>query len=182
MLLARGHEAAALDALRRAVDSARSSGDFQGLSPALIGFAEVARRIGRDHESRDALDEVVSAMAKSETVGAVQDEHVTLMTELQAHGLTPLAEDIVGRMTPSAWIEVCKAVLAGDYVAAADRLESMGEQPHQADLRLTAARALAAEGRLKEAEEQLERARAFWRRVGATAYLSAADEVIAAAS
>jgi hypothetical protein len=39
-----------------------------------------------------------------------------------------------------------------------------------------------AEGRLVEAAEQLERARSFWRRVGATAYLREADSVVAAAS
>jgi hypothetical protein len=58
----------------------------------------------------------------------------------------------------------------------------MGEQPMQAELRLLAAGRLAAEGRLADAEQQLNLARAFWDSVGAVAYLREADEVLAAAS
>jgi class 3 adenylate cyclase len=65
---------------------------------------------------------------------------------------------------------------------AADTLTSMGTERLGADLRLRAARALAAAGRLGEAESQLELARAFFRKVGATALLAETDAIVAAAS
>jgi hypothetical protein len=74
------------------------------------------------------------------------------------------------------------AVAERQFAAAADILDSTGDQPIQAELRLRAAQGLMAEGRIGEAHEQLERARAFWRRVGATTYLREADELLAAAS
>jgi hypothetical protein len=57
----------------------------------------------------------------------------------------------------------------------------MGEQPVQARLRLLAARRLAAEGRLADAEQQLNLACVLGKR-GCIAYLREADEVLAAAS
>lgn len=92
------------------------------------------------------------------------------------------AREIRARMPPSRWTDVCSSVLEGDFAAAADNLDEMGEQSLQAELRLSAARELAAEGRLAEAEKQLEPARTFWQSVGATAYLRDADELVAAAS
>ena len=47
------------------------------------------------------------------------------------------------------------AAAEGAYAEAADLLASMGEQPVQARLRLLATRRLAAEGRLADAEQQL---------------------------
>ncbi len=80
------------------------------------------------------------------------------------------------------WKDACVAVVDGDYAAAADTVATVGSKRLQAELRLLAARSLAAVGRLAEAEAQLDLARAFFRKVGATAYLAEADEIVAAAS
>ena len=69
-----------------------------------------------------------------------------------------------------------------DSSTAADILATTGEQTLQAELRLLAARQLVGEGRQAEAALQLDRARAFWTGVGATAYLREADELFAAVS
>ncbi len=182
MAAARGEGSVAMDCVRRAVDLSRSTGDSQFIWLSLIGYAHIARRVGLHDESRAALDEVVAAIAESETVGDVQDEHVTLIHELAAHGCSAEAREILARMPPSRWTDVCSSVLEGDFAAAADNLDEMGEQSLQAELRLSAARELASEGRLAEAEKQLEPARTFWQSVGATAYLRDADELVAAAS
>ena len=74
------------------------------------------------------------------------------------------------------WRDACRALVDGEDARAADTLTSMGTERLAADLRLRAARALAAAGRLSEAEAQLELARAFYRKVGATAFLAEADD------
>jgi hypothetical protein len=79
-------------------------------------------------------------------------------------------------------MRVCRAAAERAYAEAADLLASMGEQPVRARLRLLAARQLAEEGRLADAEQQLNLARAFWASLGAVAYLREADEVLSAAS
>ena len=86
MAAARGEGSVAMDCVRRAVDLSRSTGDSQFIWGSLIGYAHIARRVGLHDESRAALDEVVAAIAESETVGEVQDGHVTLIHELAAHG------------------------------------------------------------------------------------------------
>lgn len=182
LLAARGDGSAALSAIHRAVELARSSGDPQSIWPALISLARVAGRLNLEDESRAALGEVVAALAASETVGDVSPDHIELICELDARGRAEDARELLGRMPPGRWTDVCAAVLCHDFVTAADMLDAIGEQPLQAELRLDAGRAFAAEGRLAEAEEQLERARVFWRSVGASAYLREADKLIAAAS
>jgi tetratricopeptide (TPR) repeat protein len=182
MVAARGEGAVAMDCVRRAVDLSRATGEAQFIWGSLIEYAQIARRVGLPDESRAALAEVVAAFAESETVGDAQDEHVNLIHELAAHGCYAEAREVLARMPPSRWTDVCSSVLEGDFEAAADNLDEMGEQSRQAELRLSAARGLASEGRLAEAEKQLEPARAFWQSVGATAYLRDADELVAAAS
>ncbi len=80
------------------------------------------------------------------------------------------------------WRDACCAVLEERHADAADILERTGEQPLQAELRLRAATIFVAEGRLAEAQAQLDRARVFWRSVDATALLRDADQILAAAS
>jgi class 3 adenylate cyclase/tetratricopeptide (TPR) repeat protein len=182
ILAARGNPEAALNEVRIALERARQLDDAQGLWPALIGFGRITRRHGLADESVWAVDEVVAALEVSESVGDPQEWHIELVLELDSMDRLGVASRIVERLPDVPWRTVCRAIVERDLGGAADVLASMGEQPLQAELRLLAARALVAEGRLVEAEQQLELARAFWRRVGATAYLREADEVLAAAS
>jgi hypothetical protein len=150
--------------------------------PAVVGLAGFIRRRGRNDDASAALDEVVTALDAAESVGDIQEFHVELVVELLEAGRPQAAESIVGRMPESPWQVACGAVLDGEDARAADTLASMGTERLAADLRLRAARALAAAGRLGEAEAHLELARAFYRKVGATAFLAEADALVAAAS
>ena len=158
----------------------RRDADEQAVWPALIYNVRLAQRVGRREEAESTLDELMESIAAHESVGDAQEFHVELVLAL-IDARRP-ADAIVGRLPAGPWRDACAAAAAGEFVRAADILDSTGEQPLQAELRLRAARELVAEGRLVEAAEQLERARAFWRRVGATAYLREADSVVAAAS
>ena len=74
------------------------------------------------------------------------------------------------------------AILDGDDARAADMLDELGVVSEAARARLRAARALAASGRHGEADEQLRRALAFYRPVGAIRYIREAEALLPAAS
>jgi class 3 adenylate cyclase/tetratricopeptide (TPR) repeat protein len=181
ILAARDHASEALAELRDTLGLlSRDADEPQSVWPALIYDVRLAHRLGRREEAESTLDELMESIAARESVGDAQDYHVALVLALiDAHRA---ADAIVGRLSAGTWRDACAAAAAGEFVRAADILDSTGEQPLQAELRLRAARELVAEGRLVEAAAQLERARAFWRRVGATAFLREADSVVAAAS
>jgi tetratricopeptide (TPR) repeat protein len=165
-----------------AVARSREMGEPQGLWPALVGLIGLRRRQGRYDEAGRALDEVVDAIAASESVGDLQEWHVELLVALREAGRVDDGRVILARMPDGKWRDACRDAIEGEYADAADVLASMGNERVQAEVRLLAARSFTASGRLAEAEAQIERARAFHRRVGATAYLAQADEIVAAAS
>jgi class 3 adenylate cyclase/tetratricopeptide (TPR) repeat protein len=179
---ARGDPAGALRDAEACAAFARRAGDTQVLAPSLVGLARIGRRAGAADAARAALDEAVEIVLLEESAGDVQEWHVVTVMELAASGRDEEAAAVVQRMVDSPWREACAAIGARDYVAAAELLASIGILPLEAELRLLGASALADEGRLAEAESQLELARTFFHRVGATAYLREADEVLAAAS
>jgi tetratricopeptide (TPR) repeat protein len=178
VLAARGAWAEALDAATESVAHARGLGDSQVLVPSLVTVSRLTRRHGA-HDN-GALAEALRVLGASEAVGDPQDWHVELVLELDADDRVDVARDLTERLPDVPWRDACRQVVDRDYEAAADLLESL-TRPLEADVRLLAARSLVSAGRLVDAEAQLERARTFWRRVGATAYLREADEVLAEA-
>ena len=123
----------------------------------------------------------MAGLGATESVGDVQEFHVELVVELLEAGRTQEAESIVERIPAGPWKDGCRAVLDGEDARAADTLASIGTLRIAAELRLRSARGLADAGRPGESEAQLELARAFYRKVGATAYLAEADAILAAA-
>jgi hypothetical protein len=73
--------------------------------------------------------------------------------------LDELAAAVADRPT-TPWTDVVRAYAAGDFVAAADILHRVGSKPDEAEARLRASR----DG---DADDELERALAFYRSVGA---------------
>jgi tetratricopeptide (TPR) repeat protein len=190
--LARGVLARILEARDRVVEAMGETetvlahmhtvGDVQVTWPTLSFYARLARRLGRQADAEAALDELLGSMAAHESVGDPGVWHSGAVLELIAAGRSRESAKIADRLTPSPWTDVCRAVAERRFLDGADLLAVTGEKPVQAELRLHAARALLAEGRQVEAAEQLEKARAFWSSVGATAYLREADELFAQAS
>jgi hypothetical protein len=80
----------------------------------------------------------------------------------------------------SLWFAAAQAVATGDLVRAADLYAEIGSVPDEAFARMHAARDLIVAGRTAEGADQLARARAFFERVGATGFLSACDDLLAA--
>jgi hypothetical protein len=84
--------------------------------------------------------------------------------------------------THEPWRSVVNALLQGDLVDVADRLGDLGLRPDEAHTRLRAARELVSAGRRAEADEQLRRALAFYRMVGATRYVREGEALLAASA
>ncbi len=178
---ARGAAAEALDDLDAGILRGRAIGEPQAVWPALILRAGFARRRGRPDEARPMLDEVVAAIRESESVGDLQEWHVELMLELRESGRADEGREILARMPEGRWREACSETVEGRLAEAADILTSVGSARLAAELRLLVGTSLAASGKLPEAAAQLELARAFFRKVGATALLAEADATLAAA-
>jgi tetratricopeptide (TPR) repeat protein len=83
---------------------------------------------------------------------------------------------------PSAWRRTATALLSGDPAGAAEIYSEIGSGPDEAYARLRAAELLLRDGRRAEADVELERALAFWRKAGATAYLREGEALLAEAS
>ena len=182
ILDARDRTVEAMEAVEAVLAHLQSIGDVQVMWPALCIYIRFARRLGRSANADSALTEVMDGLREHESVGDPGVWHSGLVLELIEAGRAGQTSEIVDRLAPSRWRDVCRAVAERRFVETADLLAASGEQPFQAEVRLLAARALAAEGRLVEAAEHLERARTFWLSVDATAYLREADELFAAAS
>jgi predicted negative regulator of RcsB-dependent stress response len=71
------------------------------------------------------------------------------------------------------------ALLGGRWAEAADVYDEMGASPYAALAALRAAEWFVAQGRRAEADEQLRRALAFWRTVGATRYVREGEALLA---
>jgi len=80
------------------------------------------------------------------------------------------------------WRSVVNALLQGDLVDVADRLGDVGLLPDEAHTRLRAAREFVSAGRRAEADEQLRRALAFYRTVGASRYVREGEALLAASA
>jgi tetratricopeptide (TPR) repeat protein len=182
VLAARDRPDEALDVIREVVTLARPSMDPQAVWPSIVVLSRLARERGLRAEAESALDEVTETIVASESAGDAQQWHIDLVLLLVAADRFEDAIAIVERLAAGVWRDACTAVLEERHADAVDIVERTGEQPLQAQLRRRAAAILVAQGRLAEAQEQLDRARAFWQSVGATAFLRKADQILAAAS
>jgi hypothetical protein len=183
ILGARDRGAEAMEEIDGALaDMRTTAGDVQLMWPILNRYGRLARRFGRDADANSALSELMDGLAMHGSAGDPDVWQSEVVLELFEAGRADESSQIVDRLTPGPWRDVCSAVAERRLVAAADILATTGEQTLQAELRLLAARQLVGEGRQAEAALQLDRARAFWTGVGATAYLREADELFAAVS
>ncbi len=91
-------------------------------------------------------------------------------------------EEARRRSPDSRWVIAGGMYLAGEYESAADLLDEIGALNHVAAARVAAAEAHLAAGRRTQADEQLGRALAFYRQVGATALIVEAEKLLPAAS
>jgi hypothetical protein len=94
-------------------------------------------------------------------------------------GLRRLIEEADELSRDCAWAQVGKLIADGRPADAADELEAFGDLTDASFARLQAAEQLAEAGRRAEADDQLSRALAFFRSVGATRYMREAERLLA---
>jgi tetratricopeptide (TPR) repeat protein len=179
--LARDDVAGALEDAEKSLPLARQAKDPQTLLPALSFAAFAFLEAGRTREAERLADELLAL----DVAGRRIPHHISPVFDL-AWVLTGLGRaadliEAVGRVTiRTGWIEAAELLGRGDYLSASHLYEEIGTRPNEAYTRLRAAAKLAEQGRRAEADEQLQRALAFWRSVGARRYVREGESLFAA--
>jgi DNA-binding SARP family transcriptional activator len=175
--LGRGELEGAVSDAARALDIGRASTDPQVLMPGLAITTLTHLAEGREDATAAAVDELLELVRRFGTPMAPQ-----LLPPL-AIVLRALGRSDELPPTPATpWREALVAFTSGDFARAADLYERIGSHPDEAYARLRAGEALVAAGRRADADEQLDRALAFFRRVGASAYIREAEPLSSARS
>jgi len=173
--LARGDAEGALADADTGLRQARAVRDPQALRPALVISAEVAYRTGDSAASSRLLDELGAVPEREEGSWIVR-------AALLGHDLGRELVVPVDEAVRFVWRDAAVAIVGGDLERAADLLEPTGARTLEAAVRLRAAAKEVREGGRPTAESQLGRALAFYREVGASAYVREAEALLPAAS
>jgi class 3 adenylate cyclase/tetratricopeptide (TPR) repeat protein len=169
--LARGDPEAAVADVRHALEVAREAKDPQVLLPALGVYAEVMLGTGDRAAAEEAVTEGLAV------AGTIRPEIFTLAAVLVELGRLSEAAALLRDDYESRWFDAIRLAAAGDLVGAADVYAEMGARTDEAAMRLGAA-----EAGSPDAEEQLQKALAFYRSVGATTYIRRAESLLAASA
>jgi tetratricopeptide (TPR) repeat protein len=182
MSLARGHVGGAVADVTVMLEHAAGIKDPQVLRPSRATAASVLLEAGRREDAASQVD-VLLAELEAEDVRDVNFWAPHLAAAMDALGRGQEFLDRapgLGMTTP--WLEAAMCWVRGELERAADLFFEIGSLPDEALARLRAAEKLGAAGRRPEADEQLARALAFWRSVGATRYVLEGEALLAEAS
>ena len=174
--LARGDRVGAEDDARLGLEAAREAGDPQIVGPMVVWNARLG---GSTAGARTLFDEFMELWqgASASVLGAA--------TGLPDAAASALALGCERQFIEAAengggpWIRAGVAYASGEFLDAADIFGEIGALTEEATARLVAARLLVESGRRAEAEPQLHQALAFWRSVGATAYVGEGEALLA---
>ena len=170
--LARGDLDGALEDARRGADHARAVGDPQLLQPNLSFSARVHAIAGQTAEASALADEVLEL---GEFVAVYVADLAWAMRELGrgAEFLERGLQELPAGKEPTLWRVASRAVAANELERAAQVYAEIGSVPDEAYARLAAAEQGGTAG------SELEQALAFFREVGATAYLERGEALLA---
>jgi tetratricopeptide (TPR) repeat protein len=181
--LARGDLAGALRDGAVAGEVAKQTRETHSLIPALTFHAHALLVAGRVQDASDQASELLTTLADQGLPLACSASLGELAVALRALGRAAELTDLTARgVTPTPWLQAASAIATGRFVEAADRYAAIGSLPDEAFARLRAAEQLLAAGRRAEGTAQLDRARSFYREVGASGYLREADALVAASA
>ena len=176
--LARGDAAAAL------ADAAAFTGTGDRpesfANPAFHARALLANGVVEEAGAR--ADELLARLARHDALATNPDWSGHLAIVLQALGRGRELVELLGDAVPTPWLHAAVALAGGDFGRAAELYAMIGSSPDEADARLRAAEQLFAGGHRVEANQQLERALAFYRQVRAAGYLREAEALLAASA
>jgi len=179
---ARGQfEAACVDA-ELAVALAREAKDHQIALGTNACAAHIFDLAGRRKDAEPLVAGFIRVLAAAEEVGFSVTDLITLAwTALDLGRGDELSSLLVSRERWP-WARAARAYCEGRPLEAADLCASMGALPIEAYTRLRAAEQLVADGRGAEANDQVRRALAFYRSVGAAAFARRAETLLPASA
>jgi tetratricopeptide (TPR) repeat protein len=181
--LGRGDATAAEHDTERSIELARTVKDPQLSQTTLILAAVVFIAIGNEQRAAETFGELLSTQAELHQLGfAGVDSYAMAWLAVTLRREEEVGELLDSDPLDTPWIRAGKAVLAGDLAGAADLLGEIGARSQEAFLRLRAAEQLVEAGRRVEADEQLNRALAFYRSVGATRHVREGEALLAASA
>jgi tetratricopeptide (TPR) repeat protein len=173
-----GFAPAAATDFARAAEWARQVARPETIILALPFHATSLLRGGRPTEAHQVMQEFIQVWQ-----GDLWSQWVLAEAAYAATALDLKAEFLASSRKarlPTPWLDAATAILDADHRRAADVLGDIGSLPDQATAHLQAARQLIQEYRA-DGEAQLQKALAFWQRVGATAYIREAEALLARA-
>jgi class 3 adenylate cyclase len=178
--LARGDLAGAWDDAAKALDFCRVANDPQMLFPALAFNARVLLATGRAAEARERVDELLALWSARRAMMMRSSWGPELAFASAGVGRErAFLESVSRRDVSTLWIEAAKAFASRRAADAADTFADIGARPEEAYSRLRAADVLISSGRGGEGQEQLQRALAFYRSVGAAHYIREGEALVA---
>jgi class 3 adenylate cyclase len=179
--LGRGEDSTVLSDAQKALDAGRRAKDPQILYLTLASAAHIHCQLGDVETAKALAEEFLRAVESGEELAfSLAYLHVLAWTLVEAGRGAELAAAAARFDTP--WARAGVAFAEGDPVRAAEICAEMGAVTEEAYARLAAARQLAGEGRRAEADEELHRALAFYRSVGAKRYVQEGEALLAASA
>jgi len=180
--LAREGGAEALADSEHVVELAREAQDPQVLYPALSFHSRILFAADRRAEAATCTDELLALLRSSRST-FMSYWTSGLAVVLTALGRARDLEDCVTNTSVSTrWLDAARAYATGKPEEAADLYAQIGSVSDEAFARLRAAEALIRASRRAEGDAQLQQALAFYRSVGATAYIREAESLFAASA
>ncbi len=167
-----------IEAAERALDVGRGAKDPQRILPALASTAFTLLRVGRIDECTKHVDELLGLEPFDARVPHVVEPVLDLAWILTALGRADEYVTLASRVTPpTRWHDAGIAYARGDLERSAEVCAEIGVLPNEAYTRLRAAETLLSDGEVERAEAQLTKALAFYRSVGATAYVRQGEDL-----
>ena len=182
MRLATGDAAGALDDAEKTLELARAVEDPQAVYFALAGCAHVFALTGERERALSLARELMDALARGIDMQFAVINLPHFAAAARELGLSDELLAAVAERRSTPWVEEVRAYASADYAGAAEILRQTGSKPEEAEARLRAAEQRVAEGRRAEGDEQLQRALAFYRSVGATAYVGECEALLVASA
>jgi class 3 adenylate cyclase/tetratricopeptide (TPR) repeat protein len=181
--LARDDLRGAQEDAERALERAEAAKDPQVMWPALAFGARAFATTDRSRAQRLVSELLSEWEEQGLSIGGDNAWLSDLPFALLALGSgAELAALVDKSPIKTPWRKAAAAYVSGGFQAAAAEYSVIGALPEEADARLRAAEALVREGRRIEADEELKRSLAFWRSVGATAYVREGEALMAASA
>jgi class 3 adenylate cyclase/tetratricopeptide (TPR) repeat protein len=175
MRFARGDVDGALEDARRGLASAREVKTPQILLPALARSIRLSAEAGAVDEAQALADELLAAPC-TEPFAATE---IAWAGEALGRDVEVRAAVLDNAPRYTRWHHAAEAILDRYYLRAEELLDEIGHMPEIAYARLRAAEQLLDQGRRAEADQQLQKALAFYRSVDATRYIREGEALLA---